>query len=87
MKHFNAFTISVSSIASFLSHFSMASTESKPAIKKVGATLLDNWVEERAVADQLISEHANIQKLSKAGHKVFCKILFIRIFWLIKRSH
>jgi hypothetical protein len=36
----------------------------------VGATLLDNWVEERAVGDKIIKERENIAKLSRQGHSV-----------------
>ncbi|KAJ3371307.1 hypothetical protein HDU91_005441 [Kappamyces sp. JEL0680] len=34
----------------------------------VGATLLDNWVEERAVGDKIIQERSDIIALSKNGH-------------------
>ncbi|KAJ3272690.1 Sperm-associated antigen 8 [Terramyces sp. JEL0728] len=34
----------------------------------VGATLLDNWVEERAVGDKIMKERSNIILLSKQGH-------------------
>ncbi|KAI8614062.1 hypothetical protein BC830DRAFT_1129210 [Chytriomyces sp. MP71] len=34
----------------------------------VGATLLENWVEERAVSDQILEERQNMAKLSKMGH-------------------
>ncbi|KAJ3318870.1 Sperm-associated antigen 8 [Boothiomyces sp. JEL0866] len=34
----------------------------------VGATLLENWVEERAVGDKIIKERSNIVALSKQGH-------------------
>ena len=36
----------------------------------VGATLLDNWVEERAVGDKIIKERSDIIFLSKNGHAV-----------------
>ena len=36
----------------------------------VGATLLENWVEERAVGDKIIRERANLAHLSKHGHEV-----------------
>lgn len=36
----------------------------------VGATLLENWVEERAVGDKIIKERSNIIALSKQGHDV-----------------
>nr|KAJ3419810.1 hypothetical protein HK105_006475 [Polyrhizophydium stewartii] len=35
----------------------------------VGATLLENWVEERAVGDLIIQERSDISKLSRFGHK------------------
>ncbi|KAJ3331983.1 hypothetical protein HDU76_001657 [Blyttiomyces sp. JEL0837] len=34
----------------------------------VGATLLDNWVEERAVGEKILLERSNIAALSKMGH-------------------
>jgi hypothetical protein len=37
---------------------------------KIGATLLDNWVEERAVGDQILVEKNNIATLSRQGHQV-----------------
>ncbi len=36
----------------------------------VGATLLDNWVEERAVGEKIIKERLDIVSLSKHGHSV-----------------
>jgi hypothetical protein len=39
----------------------------------VGATLLENWVEERAVGEKILEERASIAALSKAGHSV-CNI-------------
>ena len=36
----------------------------------VGATLLENWVEERAVGALIEEERADISKLSRYGHKV-----------------
>ncbi|KAI8928520.1 hypothetical protein BC831DRAFT_397471 [Entophlyctis helioformis] len=35
----------------------------------VGATLLENWVEERAIGDVVIQERSDIAKLSRNGHK------------------
>ncbi len=44
----------------------------------VGATLLENWVEERAVGDLIIEERTDLPFLSRQGHKVILKIkLFI----------
>ena len=37
--------------------------------KKIGAVLLGNWVEERAVEDLLLSEQ-DFRLLSRQGHKV-----------------
>ena len=37
----------------------------------VGATLLENWVEERAVGDLIIDERSDIPLLSRQGHSVF----------------
>jgi hypothetical protein len=34
----------------------------------VGATLLENWVEERAVGDLIIEERSDIPYLSRQGH-------------------
>lgn len=36
----------------------------------VGVTLLDNWVEERAVGERIIQERSNIIELSRQGHAV-----------------
>ena len=36
----------------------------------VGATLLENWVEERAVGDLILEERSDLPHLSRAGHKV-----------------
>lgn len=36
----------------------------------VGATLLENWVEERAVGAQVLYERENIKKISTTGHEV-----------------
>ncbi|TPX67962.1 hypothetical protein SpCBS45565_g03522 [Spizellomyces sp. 'palustris'] len=36
----------------------------------VGATLLENWVEERAVGDRVLDEREDIAGLSKNGHRV-----------------
>jgi len=35
----------------------------------VGATLLENWVEERAVGDAIIEERSDIPYLSRQGHQ------------------
>ncbi|KND04000.1 uncharacterized protein SPPG_01448 [Spizellomyces punctatus DAOM BR117] len=35
----------------------------------VGATLLENWVEERAVGDRVLDEREDIANLSKNGHR------------------
>ncbi|KAI8834730.1 hypothetical protein BJ741DRAFT_609012 [Chytriomyces cf. hyalinus JEL632] len=35
----------------------------------VGTTLLENWVEERAVSDKILEERKNMAKLSKFGHQ------------------
>ena len=40
----------------------------------VGATLLENWVEERSVGDMIIEERSNLPHLSRAGHQVFYKL-------------
>jgi hypothetical protein len=37
----------------------------------VGETLLDNWVEERAVGPLIEQERSNIIELSTKGHVVF----------------
>ena len=37
----------------------------------VGATLLENWVEERAVGERIIQERSNIATLSRQGHNVY----------------
>ena len=39
----------------------------------VGATLLENWVEERAVGEVMLEERTDLSKLSRAGHKVIIK--------------
>ena len=36
----------------------------------VGETLLENWVEERAVGDLIIEERSNLPHLSRQGHQV-----------------
>ncbi len=41
----------------------------------VGATLLDNWVEERAVGDKIIKERSDNIFLSKYGHAVCILVL------------
>ncbi|KAH6591058.1 hypothetical protein BASA50_009058 [Batrachochytrium salamandrivorans] len=35
----------------------------------VGATLIENWVEEQAVGDLIISERSDVRNLSRDGHK------------------
>ena len=43
----------------------------------VGATLLENWVEERAVGDRILDERASIAYLSQNGHKVILHYLLV----------
>lgn len=35
---------------------------------KVGGTLLENWVEEREIPDQIIQERTNLRSIQKVGH-------------------
>ncbi len=41
----------------------------------VGATLLENWVEERAVGGTILQEREDIKKLSRNGHKVLVLLI------------
>lgn len=44
----------------------------------VGATLLENWVEERAVGDLILEERADLPTLSRQGHQVsYSYLVFI----------
>ena len=49
----------------------------------VGATLLENWVEERAVGDIILDERSDIKKLSRHGHHVREQIVFSQTYHLI----
>lgn len=47
----------------------------------VGATLLENWVEERAVGDIVLEERSDLSKLSRTGHNVRKIMRRVAINW------